>query len=217
MKLKLTNDFMNEGLPRALRDALQYLASQERIDFLADSIQEQLRLADPNSTEDPMGPDFDVENTNGLDIGWSEGVEELRGLPEEELWRILGIPDQRIPLFNATLDLQGVHDPWTEDGRQWLESGNGEPLLLRQYQLVGVVKMVQNAFAGKSVLLMDAVGLGKTIQVIAAIAVLAWYLEYYDEHNRFPGAFGEFMFSSKFIITPMPLTISRKAMERRYA
>jgi SNF2 family DNA or RNA helicase len=210
------NDFIYIGLPKALREALQYLASRERIDFLTESIQEQLRLADPTSTEDALDLDFDVENTNSLDIGWSEGIEDLRDLTEGELWAILGIPDKKIPLFNGTLDPQGVHDPWTEEGRVWLESGNGEPLLLRQYQLVGVVKMVQNAFAGKPVLLMDAVGLGKTIQVIAVIAVLSWYREYYDQHNRFPGAFGEFPFSGKFIVTLMSLPISRQAMERRH-
>jgi SNF2 family DNA or RNA helicase len=194
------------GLPKALREALQHLASRERIDFLTESIQEQLRLADPTSTENPLGPDFDVENTNSLDIGWSEGVEDLRDLTEEQLWTILGIPDRKIPLFNDTVDPQGVHDPWTEEGRVWLDSGNGEPLLLRQYQLVGVVKMVQNAFAGMPVLLMDAVGLGKTIQVIAVIAILNWYREYHDKHSRFPGTFGESPFSGKLIVTLMSLS-----------
>lgn len=190
------NAAVNIGLPKALREALQYLASREQIDLLKESIHEQLRLADPASTENTMGPDFDVDNADALDIEWSEGVEDLSSLSEDELWQYLGIPDKKIPFFNAYVDPQGVHDPWSEEGRQWLKSRrHREPLLLRPYQVVGVVKNVSNAFAGKAILLMDAVGLGKTIQVIATIAILTYYREYYDAHGKFPGAFGMFLFS----------------------
>jgi hypothetical protein len=124
-----------------------------------------------------------------IDVEWSEGVEEFHDLSMDDLWALLGLAEKAVPFFNATQDPFSNNDPWTKEGHQWLKE-NGKDLELRWHQLVGVVKMLYNAFAGRPVLLMDEVGLGKTIQLTACIAILAYYRDYYATHQRFPGAFG---------------------------
>ncbi|KAG1833201.1 P-loop containing nucleoside triphosphate hydrolase protein [Suillus subalutaceus] len=173
-------------LPKPLRQALSFLATQQDITLLAASIQDQLKLCDPNTTPAESVPSFDPDATNNCDFQWSEGVEQYSSMSEDDLWTILGLPEKQIPFFNLLQDPYGNCDPWTEDGQAWLKE-NGESLALRWHQLVGLVKMVNNAFCGMPVLLMDEVGLGKTIQVTALIAILSFYREFYAVHNCFPG------------------------------
>ena len=45
--------------------------------------------------------------------------------------------------------------------------------------------MLEQAFEGKLVLLMDGVGLGKTMQVLGAICCLAYYRQVYDAKGKF--------------------------------
>lgn len=47
------------------------------------------------------------------------------------------------------------------------------------------------------VLLMDDVGLGKTVQVIALFSMLAYYRTYFKLNGRYPGLWGE---SRAFIV-----------------
>jgi SNF2 family DNA or RNA helicase len=177
------------GLPKSLRQALSFLASQQDITLLTASIHDQLKLCDPNAMPAESIPEFDLDATSNCDYQWSEGVEEYSSLSEDDLWTILGLPEKQIPFFNLLQDPYGSCDPWSEDGQTWLKE-NGEPLALRWHQLVGLVKMVKNSFCGMPVLLMDEVGLGKTIQVTALIAVLSFYREFYAMHNCFPGKIG---------------------------
>ncbi|KAG1737029.1 P-loop containing nucleoside triphosphate hydrolase protein [Suillus lakei] len=180
-------------LPKPLRDALRFLASEKDITLLAASIQEQLKFCDPDAETADSVPEFNPDGEDTCDFEWSEGVEEFKDMSEDDLWTLLGIPEQRLPFFNALQDPYGNHDPWTDEGEEWLKD-SGERLALRWHQLVGVAKMVQNAFAGVPILLMDEVGLGKTIQITALIAVLAFYREYYMTHRRFPGKIGKSFF-----------------------
>jgi len=187
------------GLSKPLRAALEFLATNEEIDVLTASLQEQLVQADPNSDPDPQsGFDSQLETLN-IDVEWSEGVEEFRDLSMDDLWALLGLPEKAVPFFNTHQDPFSANDPWTKEGRQWLKD-NGKLLELRPHQLVGVVKMIINFFAGKPVLLMDDVGLGKTIQFTASIAVLAYYRDYYTTHKRFPGALGALLIHFTYMV-----------------
>jgi hypothetical protein len=40
-------------------------------------------------------------------------------------------------------------------------------------------------------MLMDGVGVGKTMQAVGLIACLAHYREHYRKHGKFPGKFGK--------------------------
>ncbi|KAG2340584.1 hypothetical protein BDR05DRAFT_889519, partial [Suillus weaverae] len=120
---------------------------------------------------------------------WFEGMEQYNNRSEDNLWTILGLLEKQIPFFNLLHDPYGNCDPWTEDGQAWLKEKR-KPLALHWHQLVGLIKMVKNAFCGIPVLLMDEVGLGKTIQVTALIAVLSFYCELNAMHNHFPSKIG---------------------------
>jgi len=52
--------------------------------------------------------------------------------------------------------------------------------------------MLENVFDGKATLLMDGVGLGKTMQAVGTIACLSYYHEYYQQKGDYPGHFGGF-------------------------
>ena len=54
--------------------------------------------------------------------------------------------------------------------------------------------MLERAFDGKPVLLMDGVGLGKTLQVIGMIACLVFYHESFKKAGKFPGHFGQSLY-----------------------
>ncbi|KAG1838807.1 P-loop containing nucleoside triphosphate hydrolase protein [Suillus subalutaceus] len=152
-------------LPKPLRQALSFLATEQDITLLAASIQDQLKHCDPDAMPADSIPEL------------------ILMLPTTAPFNGL-----KIPFFNLLQDPYGNCDPWTESGQTWLKDPkNGEPLALRWHQLVGLIKMVKNAFSGSPVLLMDEVGLGKTIQVTALIALLAFYREFYAVHNCFPG------------------------------
>ncbi len=165
------------------------MATTEQINLLVLSLKEELALSD--ESDSPFSLDHDLDLDHAPEVAWTEGVEEYKDAPPDELWAMLGRPEMSIPFFNLKQDPENIHDPWSPEGSKWLQNpSNGVPLKLRWHQLVGVLKMVENAFSKKPVLLMDGVGLGKTIQVAAFISVLAWYREYFTVHGHFPGKFG---------------------------
>ncbi|KAH8986474.1 hypothetical protein EDB92DRAFT_1760488, partial [Lactarius akahatsu] len=59
------------------------------------------------------------------------------------------------------------------------------------HQLVGVVKMLERGMTSQPVLLMDDVGLGKTVQVLAFFVMLAYYWEAYAETGKYLGIWGK--------------------------
>jgi SNF2 family DNA or RNA helicase len=185
------------GLTGPLREALKYLATHEEVELLTAELQEYLSQANPNSHLE-VAPELSLDS-HTLNLDWSEGVDEFMGKTMDELWEILGVIDKAIPLFNRLQDPESAHDPWTDEGGKWLQD-HGEPLTLRWHQLVGVVKMLHNAFDNKPTLLMDEVGLGKTIQVTAFFAVLSYYREHFAAHGSYPGSFGQSPFSSIFLL-----------------
>jgi hypothetical protein len=184
-----------KGLPKPLREALQFLASNREIGLLTASLQDQLVQANPNAwVEVEPAPVLDLDLDLLPNIKWSEGVEEFNKMSEDELWSMLALPDKVVPFFNTHYDPDDHHDPWTHNGREWFKiTGNGKLLALRWHQLVAVVKLLINVFAGKGTPLMDNVGLRKTIVDAAFIVILSYYRKYYEVHKHYPGCFGVFI------------------------
>src|SRR5437762_1769010 len=65
------------GLPKALREALEYLASEAQVRELAAIVQEQLRLSDPDAGSQEEAPEMDLNLDRPPALEWSEGVEEF--------------------------------------------------------------------------------------------------------------------------------------------
>lgn len=176
-------------LPKALRDALEKLATEEDIQIINQLVRASLENITGDNTEA-----FDLDPDDQIDLtDWKEGVEDLNQLSEDELWKRLGLPDQRLPFFQQWTDPDSLISPWSEEGQAWLknESSARQPLRPRWHQLVGILRMLERAFDGQPVLLMDGVGLGKTLQALGAIACLAYYRECFKSMGHFPGMFGE--------------------------
>ncbi|KAG1786495.1 P-loop containing nucleoside triphosphate hydrolase protein, partial [Suillus variegatus] len=169
-------------LPKVLREALEKLATEAEVKELEALIHATLDTATPG---DEVHIDF--EETITL-TDWRSGVEEYAGCSVDDLWQQLGV--QQLPFFQTCTDPDGMISPWTEEGQAWLDDTvNGVKLAPRWHQLVGILRMVDRALMGEPVMLMDGVGIGKTMQAVAVVASLAHYQEYYKKHNRFPGKF----------------------------
>ena len=115
--------------------------------------------------------------------GWESGVEHLASVPTSDLFRQLGVPDDHIPLFNQQMDANEIQDPWSKN---WSECLNDRsrcmPLQLQRHQLEAVHKMVSDMVEGKGTLVMDGVGVGKTIEALALVALRAYYCNLQHPH-----------------------------------
>ncbi|KIK12890.1 hypothetical protein PISMIDRAFT_38574, partial [Pisolithus microcarpus 441] len=181
-------------LPKALREALKKLATEHEIREIEQLVQAALENIQPDDTA------FDLPEGDHIDIPWKEGVEDLGKFTEDELWAHLGLKEKKaIPMFQKYTDPDAVIEPWTDEGERWLNSPDSgrEPLRARWHQLVGIFRMLQRAFQGDAVLLMDGVGIGKTFQVIGFIACLAWFRSHFEVHKKFPGSFANLKWQGK--------------------
>ena len=50
---------------------------------------------------------------------------------------------------------------------------------------------MENLLKQSGVLVMDAVGIGKTLEAIGVIAWRAYFLSVFEKQNKFPGKFGK--------------------------
>lgn len=112
---------------------------------------------------------------------WNGGVDEFSKLTIDGIANRLGFPDGAIPFFNPTQDTLGTADPWSVEGLAAMAAPTAEPLTARWHQYVGVAKIFQNFWQGLNVLLMDDVGVGKTLQAVASIAVYQFYVVWAKE------------------------------------
>ena len=149
------------------------------------------KLGDENPIE------LDLERQDLVD--WTEGVEHLQTKNTDELYEMLGFKDKKIPFLVSEVDVdsdtaivkQGDKDG--EENAPATQAIEKEPFALRWHQLVGVVKMVECALTSRPLLIMDDVGLGKTLQVLAFFAVMAYYRSYHSEAKRYPGIWGAYL------------------------
>lgn len=132
---------------------------------------------------------------------WTEGTKQYASTSMDDLWTILGLPplSTYFPAFNSHIDPSHEFTHWdnTKAAKAFFKTTgkNGpERVFVRWYQLVGVVRILHQIFKGQNTLLMDQVGLGKTLQAFGVIAMLNYFREYYAKHKDFPGAFGECSF-----------------------
>lgn len=141
---------------------------------------------------DTVDPDYAIEPApNDVpELNFGSGVDQHQNASKEELQDALG-GKQCVDSLVQWLDGDGLYDEWTPEGEQYLhdtQNRNGiVPFEPKWHQWVAVLKMVLNAFEGHPVLLMDGVGVGKTLQVIMLFCVLRWLRAFYGKHGHFPG------------------------------
>jgi hypothetical protein len=181
------------GLSKNLRDALRYLASREDVSSLLAQLAGHIELHQSNA-EGLVELDLEPEEL----VDWEEGTEHLQGKTQDELYDMLGFKDKKIPFLVTEIDpdddigAQAHSNESTEESAPPpAESPQKQPFALKWHQLVGVTKLIQCAFTSRPVLLMDNVGLGKTLEVIAFFAVIAYYRQFYSKSQRYPGMWGE--------------------------
>ncbi|KAI6097725.1 P-loop containing nucleoside triphosphate hydrolase protein [Pisolithus croceorrhizus] len=189
-----TKDGNKERIPKVLRDALAKLATEQQARRLQAEIAKFLEDLDDEDADDTV--EFEENNINLAQAveDWKEGVEQYKRYSMDDLWNMLGLRDvKRIPDFQEKIDTDGSCQPWTENGAQWLStSPEAVPLRINWHQLVGIVHMVDRALSGLPVLLMDEVGVGKTMQAVGLIGTLSFFREFYARHGHFPGKWKDF-------------------------
>ena len=61
--------------------------------------------------------DFGLDTPIDID-NWKEGVEVLAKCSEEQLWQLLGLPEQHLPFFQEWTDPSAQTSPRSEEGRK---------------------------------------------------------------------------------------------------
>lgn len=184
---------ISSGLSKNLRDALKYMAAHHDVTVLRMQLAERVELH--RSAEDGP-PELDLEREDLVD--WMEGVEHLQNKTSQELYNMLGFNDAKIPFLvsevpvDADLAALPRADDDDDDIAPAIQVPLSRPFTLKWHQLVGVVKMVERALTSGPVVLMDDVGLGKTVQVLAFFAVIAYYRNFHSETKRYPGIWGAY-------------------------
>ncbi|KAI5982173.1 hypothetical protein EDD15DRAFT_2378268 [Pisolithus albus] len=104
----------SQRLPKAIRDALRNLASEEDVQAINRLVLASLENIREQDELDRV--DLDLEAALPLE-DWREGVEDLNKLSEDELWGKLGLPEKRLPFFQEWTDPDCMIDPWSEVGQ----------------------------------------------------------------------------------------------------
>ncbi|KAH7917293.1 hypothetical protein BV22DRAFT_1026655 [Leucogyrophana mollusca] len=176
------------AIPKNLAAALKQLAGSQQIESIQAEVEAMLAQLDAQPDLEEM-PRVDFEATPRVD--WKEGVEHLKDLTLNDLWRKLGLPTDALVFFQERTDPTATIDPWTPEGIEWLQTNPlAEALMPRWHQLVSILFLVDCMLKGNPVLLMDEVGVGKTMQAIGLIAIRAFFYDHFASKGKFPGIFG---------------------------
>lgn len=193
------------------RKAFKCLATADDIKTIAEYVQEQIRLIDPGDDDDVV-----FHNLDELEVlhtgDWLSGVEKYTAMTSEALVKGLGTTDfdTQLPSFNSQVDTsQSPITPWDKQNWGVLKITDKAALVVRWHQLVGVYKLMKTWFPKRrpsprgdnGVLLMDEVGLGKTIQATGAITQLSYMRMAFSIKGKYPGGFSKSLYILRSDIT----------------
>ncbi|GJE96699.1 DEAD/DEAH box helicase [Phanerochaete sordida] len=184
-----------------LRDAMDRKKAKEMTDEtfrmivqMTDTRQlDDARQALDAALEEPI----DDDNYNPIEDGkpmdsWNLDAEvgHISCRSKPEIYVSLGIPTERLPCFSGWRDPDRCHDTWTE-AEDPAPADHKVPAELKWHQVVGLRRLAEAMMARKSLLVLDEVGVGKTLQVLALIAYRILCLRSLEKHGRLPGSFEE--------------------------
>ena len=169
---------------------LEKLADSPTIQLVLETVDAGLRVAAGEPADLLALPSADDESMQGIE--WQSGVEDFQEKSMDELWEMLGLQDkQQLPFLNTSEDPNREIDPW--EATKWaayLTTGKARAFAPRWHQLVGMIRMLQRAMLGQPVLLMDGVGVGKTLEITGLICLYTWFQRAFAQKGEFPGSFG---------------------------
>ncbi|KAI9056739.1 hypothetical protein FKP32DRAFT_1585261 [Trametes sanguinea] len=131
----------------------------------------------------------DIELGDPLPLNWAEGVEAYRKLTITQMQAAFALPTAHLPFFNKKTDMVSNEDPWSDAGREALKAPNAADLTPFWHQWIGIMKIVDNMMDGKNILLMDQVGVGKTLQATGALAMYEWLRVHKQTRGDYPTRF----------------------------
>ena len=178
------------ALPKGIRAAVQDFASQCDITTVMDHLEDLLhREVDRDDDSENVVPDDEVNISD-----WETGVENLEHKTFDDLWNDYGLGNVKaVPGFNTREDPSGKIDPWSPEGVRYLADPNSSavPFGPQWHQLLGATGMLLRKFRGRGTLLMDEVGVGKTMQVIVLQMFLIYLRSYQEAHDTYPPLFSK--------------------------
>lgn len=180
---------MAAGLLR-LATSSSVLAIQFQIAETLETYQAALPLSQENRRrQESMLVSFDL----------AAETEELRCTPPPELWAMIGLgTTQRIVGIERYRDtLTGRESSsWTTNSVDWwkkIPSSEITEQSPRHHQIVGLVKILGWLMGKKGGLIADAVGVGKTLQVILGVVERMNILERYNVTQVYPESLSELL------------------------
>lgn len=176
-------------LSTALRKSLLLLAQPSDLERIAAEVDEEIR--DLARDDSPL-PILGSEQVNLSD--WETGVEAWQQQSPSALYQLLGLKEhEAFANFNDFIDPVSARDPWADGAWQKPSTvdPHRKPLQPHWHQLVGILKMLDEVWNGKPIMLMDGVGLGKTLQVASVMALLVYYRAVKAKTGNYPGMFSK--------------------------
>ncbi|EKM49018.1 uncharacterized protein PHACADRAFT_202111, partial [Phanerochaete carnosa HHB-10118-sp] len=160
------------------------MMSQEAVDDIENEINDALDHYKKDGEDLPF-----AEGDRAILADWNLDA-ELKHLTHKnptELWQYLGIMDEKLVPLSDWRDPYLLYTTWTNH----LECPEERklPCNLKWHQLVGLCRLVEAVFDNKSLLVMDEVGVGKTLQVIALIAYRIMSLQSIEKNGEHLGVF----------------------------
>ncbi|EIM88645.1 uncharacterized protein STEHIDRAFT_109021 [Stereum hirsutum FP-91666 SS1] len=182
----------------ALRKAVSTLARESDTARITLLTHEAILRAGGNNDDD-YAEILRLSDLSPNDISdWQSGSEAYANLNTEEVKVRLRIDkkslighDGVLPFMNSRYDNSEARRNPADHVEWFKDEKNGVVLTPRWHQLVAMLAMIEMAFDGKPVAVLDEVGIGKTIQTIGVIMLLTWYREFYTKKGHFPGAFSK--------------------------
>ncbi|EMD31654.1 hypothetical protein CERSUDRAFT_127231 [Gelatoporia subvermispora B] len=179
------------SLPKNIRKALQLLADSVLVESITNYMVDIVAIdhEDEDEGEAVELPDLDED----APTTWTEGTEEFAAHDLERIKDDLGIlKGDSIPMLNTWQDNTGTIDAWSPEFDENVATKTDiSALRPRWHQYVAVLKIMLKMISGDPILLMDDVGIGKTLVLTAIACCRAWYHMHYKAHGAFPGLAGK--------------------------
>ena len=179
-----------EDIPKRFRPIIQRLSTESQFRLVCEELDRAI-----HADSIPLTFTSEQVDAEGFDI--AADLSHYSSLSSEQiLMQLTGQNVPTIPGLAEWEDTSGAYTLWDQcDAAKKLfdtskESHLRKRLALNRHQLVGIHKICGHALRREGVLLMDAVGVGKTAQAIGSVVMRNWMLEYFAQHQKFPGAFG---------------------------